>query len=323
MKKESITNKKCIGCGSNLQTTNENEKGYIPPHKYDDSIYCQRCFKLIHYNKKDVSKIDYTNQDIIDKLDTYVFFLTDLFNISNEVINTFKTIKAPKTLLISKSDLIPSSIKLDHIKNNIKEIYDIDNDIIFFSSKKDKSINIEKILLNNNIDKCYIVGFTNAGKSTFINKIRKENIVIESNLPNTTLDFISLKINDINIIDTPGFNLNNTFYNEDDFNLIKRLNPKYYVRPIVYQAKPDQFFNIEDRLVINLSTYSSMVFYMSNLINIKKLYKYEGNLKEMEVQANSDLVIPSLGFINIKKDTIVRINEEMYNLLEIRESIFK
>ena len=321
MKKEDITIKKCIGCGSVLQTINENEVGYIPLEKYNDSSYCQRCFKLIHYNKKVVSKLDYSNQDIINKLDTYVFFLTDLFNISKEVIETYKSINTPKMLLISKSDLIPKDIKLDNIKRNIMDIYNIDDNIVFISSKKN-SFNIENKLKELNINKCYIVGFTNAGKSTFINKIRKENTITESNTPNTTLYFISIKYNNIELIDTPGFNLKKTFYQEDDFDLIKRLNPKYYIKPKVYQAKPEQVFNIEDKLFINISNYSSMIFYMSNLVKIKKIYKHESNYDEIKINANSDIIIPSLGFINIKKECIVKINKEMIDLIEIRKSLF-
>ena len=323
MRKESITIKKCIGCGKVLQYDNPSLDGYIPQNKYDDSSYCQRCFKLIHYNKKIVSNTGYKNKDIIDKLDTYVFFLTDLFNISREVIDTYKSINVSKVLLISKSDLIPDSIKLDRIKDNLKRIYDIKEDILFFSSKKDNCLSfLEKRLRDLNINRCYIVGFTNAGKSTFINKILKDNTITSSNMPNTTLDFIDIRFNDIDIIDTPGFNLEKCFYEENDFNLVKRLNPKYYIKPKVYQSKSDQIFNIEDKLFINVSDYNSLIFYMSNLLKIKKIYKSELDYESINIDGNTDIVIPSVGFINVKKKSVIKINKEMVDFIEIRESLF-
>lgn len=321
MKKENSTNKKCIGCGITLQYDNPLNDGYIPENKYNDSSYCQRCFKLIHYNKKVVSNLNITNDEIINKLDSHVFFLTDLFNISKEVIDTYKKIKTDKILMISKSDLIPKDFKLDKIKNNIKEIYDIKEDIIFFNSKNSVSF-FENKLDKLGIMKCYIVGYTNAGKSTFINKLIDNKIITASNNPNTTLDFMEIKLGDKIIIDTPGFNLNKTFYQEDEFDLIKRLNPKYYIKPLIYQAKPEQYFNIENKLFINLTNYSSIVFYMSNLLKIKKMYKCGEDLEEIKINDNTDIVIPSLGFIKIKKSTTIKINKDMINLIEIRNSLF-
>ena len=44
--------KKCSGCGAILQSINQKDKGYIPPNKITNSNYCERCFQIIHYNKK-------------------------------------------------------------------------------------------------------------------------------------------------------------------------------------------------------------------------------------------------------------------------------
>ena len=38
---------KCIGCGAQLQTADKNAPGYTPKA---DAQYCQRCFRLIHYD---------------------------------------------------------------------------------------------------------------------------------------------------------------------------------------------------------------------------------------------------------------------------------
>ena len=61
----------------------------------------------------------------------YVYFLIDFLNINSETINKFESIKVPKTLIISKLDIIPKSIKDNTIINWLKEEYSITEEIIF------------------------------------------------------------------------------------------------------------------------------------------------------------------------------------------------
>src|SRR5574344_4427 len=103
-------NKKCVGCGIELQNVDQTTLGYTPNL---DKEYCMRCFKLKNYGKNINKKIDFNNQDIINKINeskSYVLFLTDVINISKEVINTFEQIKRPKRLVVTKSDLIPKNV---------------------------------------------------------------------------------------------------------------------------------------------------------------------------------------------------------------------
>ena len=137
--------KKCIGCGSILQCENSELEGYIPSNKIETSDYCQRCFRLKNYGLKNVDKPIISDEDIIKKVNesnSFAFFLVDFLNISSEVINTFKKIKINKALIISKSDLIIKDIRLDKLTNNIRDIYDIKEDIIFLSSKNKFNISL-------------------------------------------------------------------------------------------------------------------------------------------------------------------------------------
>lgn len=327
MKKEStIIIKKCIGCGIILQNDDDSKIGYVPYRNINDASYCQRCFKLKNYNEQIARHVAVDENEVINivnRENKYVFFLIDFLNISDETIKSFKKIKCNKTLIISKSDLIFKDIKLEKIKENIINNYNIMDNVIFLSSKKNYNTNlIFSILDKNNKKSCYILGYTNAGKSTLINNLKGNNEIVESSMPNTTLDLIKIKINKYEIIDTPGFNLNNTFYKEDEHNLIKRINPKYFVSPINYQVKDNQIFLIEDRLYLKGLGENNITFYISNLIKIKKIYKDNNiNYKEIKVDANSDIVISSLGFINVKKDCKLLINEDCIDLIGIRKSI--
>ena len=63
---------------------------------------------------------------------------------------------------------------------------------------------------------------------------------------------------------------------------------------------------------------------MSNMIKIKKIYKDEiDNYKEINVNEDNDVVIASLGFIHVKKKCTIKVNEEYYNLISVRDSILK
>ena len=319
--------KTCLGCGITLQTTDINQVGYIPENKYDDSLYCQRCFKLIHYAKKEVNKPNINNKellDIINKSNSYAFFLVDLYNLNSEIINTFNQIKIPKTLLINKSDLIPRGVKLFYLKENIQRVYNIKSDVIFISTKKDIGKNtFINPLINNHTDTAYILGYTNAGKSSLINKLLTNKVITTSNMPNTTLDLINLKLDDYNIIDTPGFTLSKTFYQDDDWDLIKRINASHTIKPITYQTKENQIFMIEEKIFLKNFDENSITFYLSNLVKLKKLYKEDKlSYKEVIIPENSDVVITNIGFINIKAPCHMMINEEALDLIEVRPSLF-
>ena len=326
--------KKCIGCGTTLQTANVREKGYIREDKYQDSSYCERCFKIIHYNERIVTNLENINDYIlkeVNKKAKYVYFLVDLLNINNDTINTFKSITCPKTLIISIIDIIPNSIKENKIINWLTEEYNIKEEVLFQSSKK--NINT-KALLNKletkNINEVYILGYTNAGKSTLINLLTNatnENKITTSSIPNTTIDFIKIKLDNISIIDSPGFTNTITIYEPEEFDLIKRVMPRTFLKPSTYQVKPISSILIEDKIRLQSSTNNSLTFYISNAINVERVFENNTNLTDKEtitidIPENSDLVIKSLGFINIKKACTLKIHTDKKELFEVRKSMF-
>jgi ribosome biogenesis GTPase A len=330
-------NKKCNGCGTTLQTTEPNNKGYIKEEKYKDSNYCERCYKIIHYNEKIITELDNINEYIIKEVNVkaqYAYFLIDFLNINSETIETFRKINVPKTLIISKLDIIPKSVKETKIINFLKRTYKIEEEILFQSTKK--NINTRKIINNlseNNINEVYILGYTNAGKSTLINKLNElENTKIEpvttSLIPNTTIDFIKIKLNNITIVDSPGFTLKNTLYKANEFDLIKKINPKSFLKPTTYQLKQSASLLIEDKIKITSSIANNYTLYISNDIKTDRIFDKNKILENTNkitilIPENSDLVIKSLGFINIKKECTLTIYSENKDLFEVRNSIFQ
>lgn len=330
--------KKCIGCGVELQNYHKDRIGYTPLNLFE-AKYCERCFKIIHYNSAKVVTLDSDQKDLIDLINKkakHVLFLLDVLNINEETINTFKSISANKTLVVNKIDLLPKSIKLNRVKDFLYNVYNIDSDILFCSSlKKTNLSNIINYLEKNRIKSSYILGYTNAGKSTLINSLfnkyqDNQSFITTSIVPNTTLDFMNIKINDnITLIDSPGFILNESLVNLEDILFYKKINTKKSIKPITIQTKKDMVINIDNKVIIKVldEIKNSLTFYISNDFNINKTFKYkvlnEFTKKDYSFNDNVDLVIKSLGFINIKKECNLEISMMNHNLIEVRKSLFK
>ena len=312
--------KKCLGCGSTLQYSDESLPGYTPKK---DSKICQRCFKLKNYNEKVMTKLSYDNDDIINILNEKadrVFFITDFISLSKKVIDLFNKVNKEKYLVINKTDFIPKSINKEKYVAWIKDEYQVKENIILLSAIKKYNLNE----LNNRVKECknsYICGYTNSGKSTIINELcnlnGKTSNILSSLMPNTTLDVIKVSLDKENwIYDTPGFIIE-TDFNEDCY-------PKNYLKPITIQTKENDIININNMFYIETDEIvNSFTFYVSDKLNIKKEYKYNrsDDYKEYSVDDNSELYLENIGFINIKKKAKIKIY--LFNgYTEVRHSSF-
>ncbi len=301
-------NKKCMGCGVVLQNTEENSLGYTPDI---NNKYCQRCFRLKNYGE--LKRNDIVNtKEIINKVNKSLgiaFFLIDYLNINKETISYFKSLKIEKVLVLSKCDTLRKEMKKSKIINWLRDVYNISEDVLFISNKSNyESSNIIEYLKKKKINTAFIMGITNAGKSTFINSlIDKRKEVLVSDRENTTLDFIKLKVGDYTLYDTPGFSYTN---------LSKKIIKKE-IKPISYVIKENTSIVINNSFKIYFKDKNKVVLYL-NIPIVKKEYKKgELNYKEV-VLDNRDIVLPGLGFINIKDKGEIETNFEIF---EIRKDI--
>lgn len=296
---------KCVGCGIKLQEKDKNELGYTPNLNNE---LCERCFKLKNYNILTNKGINIDNDKLINKineLNACVLFLVDFINLDSEVIDAYKKIKSKKILIITKADIIPKNIKYQKLIQNIKNIYDIKEDLILTSSKTKLNIKtITKICLEEK--NICLAGFTNAGKSSLINTLVGSDITV-SKKSNTTQDFIKLNVDGISIYDAPGFMSN-----------INRENiPRSIIRPITYQFPSKHYLLIQD-IKLNILENSNFTIYVGNEANIIRRKENENVECKIIVPKNSDVIIKGFCFINFKNTCMISLNTKDY---EIRPSI--
>lgn len=313
--------KRCIGCGAVLQNTDKAKNGYTPKL---ENKYCMRCFRLTNYNDLTETETEKDNDKImtvINNSSTFSFFLIDATNITKEAVSIYQNIKTRKCLLLTKIDLLPANITVNNYINKFKNIYNIKEEVYFLSSTKKVNVSkILKIMDSLNLKKAYILGCTNAGKSTLINTMLNNKTITTSRIPNTTLDFINLYIEDKILTDTPGFVTTTTPFITDK-KYYKKIDYKERIKPITYQTKETTSLVLEENYRISNFGLNSVTTYFNNNILVKRDFKSNEDYFETKIMANTDIVIKDLGFINVKKPCTLKISKSLEGLVEFRPSL--
>lgn len=298
-------NRKCMGCGNILK---------------DDELehnICNRCFRLKHYGEYHVTNKD--NSDylkIINNIDSndLVIYVTSLLNLTIMDLSKFKNV----IVVLTKRDILPKSVKDNKIIDYVKNHYNF-KDIEVISSIKNYNLdNLISKIEKYNKKKVYLIGNTNSGKSTLLNKLienySESDIDITTSMyPSTTLDTIEVKINDIEFIDTPGIIDNGSVINYIDYKMLKKITPKKEVKPRTYQIKGKGSLVIEDLVRIDYETNdNSMTIYIANSVNILRVGEANPRLKnlpkrEFNLENDKDIVITDLCFIKFVKGLKVKI----------------
>lgn len=304
---------KCQGCGVVLQSDFIEGIGYT---KKINSEFCNRCFRIKHYN--DYKRVEKTNEDFmpiikeINKTKDLVILLVDLFNIPSSLKDITDTLNNDIILVLTKRDILPVSIYeerlLEYFFNLSRKIVDT----IIISANKNYNMDqlLEKISEYKVSKNVYVVGFTNAGKSTMINKILynytdKLPTITTSILPSTTIDAIEIEINsELTLIDTPGLIEKGSMLDLVDETILKKIVPKKEIRPITYQLRDKQSIYIDSLVKLEIQNENNITIYMSSELNINRSFKDNDKLSNLErhlikISNKEDIVITGLGFIKV------------------------
>ena len=317
-------NKKCLGCGVELQDENMLLDGYTVNLEND---LCQRCFRLKNYGEyQATTKTNEEYQQILEavgKTKDLVVYVTDVLNVEQDLYDIRKFLPNKILLVLNKRDVIPKSVKDEKLIQYFKDKYDFFNDIVVVSCEKNMNIDhlLNRIKFFQVTKQVYVVGHTNAGKSSLINKLiknysdSKQELTI-SPLPSTTLNLINIEINDyLTIIDTPGLIDEGSITNYVDNELLKVITPKKEIKTKTYQLRRGQSIIIGDLVRIDYvdGEKNSFTLYISNDIKTKRIISSRHDVlknlakRTYQLPFNQDIVIKGLGFIKVVNRGVVDI----------------
>lgn len=253
----------CIGCGVAIQTADKAGLGFTPQSALNKGLetgelYCQRCFRLRHYN--DITDVSISDDEFLSLLhevgdsDALVVNVIDIFDFNGSVIPGLPRFVSGNDVLLvgNKQDILPKSVKTGKVTQWLTERAHEEGlrpvDVILTSAQNKQAIKelIEKIDQHRKGRDVYVVGVTNVGKSTLINAIIQEitgnkDVITTSRFPGTTLDKIEIPLDDgSHLYDTPGIIHRHQMAHYLSDKALKLVSPKKEIKPKTYQLNPEQ-----------------------------------------------------------------------------------
>lgn len=307
--------KNCKGCGIRLQDNNVLIEGYTNDLSKD---LCKRCFRLKHYGEYEtVTKSNDEYIEIISKIGktkSLVLYVVDLVSLPNHLEDIKKYLVNNQIILVlNKKDMLPLSVSdkkiIEYIENSCEDSF-IDKVVI----SANKNYNLDKLMRlikkYRTYKNVYVVGNTNAGKSTLINKLI-DNYSVDmseitiSNMPSTTLNEIKIPFKDFYLIDTPGLVDRHNILNFIEEQSIKKISSHKEIKPRTYQIKKGGALIFEDFLRVDYveGERNSFTVFVSNDIKVKRIngkrhdYLKDLAIKKIDLKYHEDIVITGLGFI--------------------------
>lgn len=365
-----MTDIKCIGCGSVLQTNDKKKEGYITESglKKEEPI-CQRCYRLRHYNE--VQEVSMDSGDFLTMLnslyetDSLIVKVIDVFDFEGSIIPSFNRIVGKKQVLavINKIDLLPKSTNTSRLVERAKKMLKDEgitaNDTIAISALKGQHLDelLRKISSMAQGKDVYIVGTTNVGKSTLINKLLEDNtglkhVITTSNVPGTTLGMIDIPLGDNQTMyDTPGIVVDSQISHFVKASDLKFVSPTKEIKAKTFQLNSDQtlFIGNLGRIDYTEGDSNSFSVYCSQHLTVHRTKTtnaddfYSKHFNELlapptieedfltsnydeyhfDLQGASDVLISGLAFISVAKKAKVSVRVPKDVNVTVRPTIFK
>lgn len=271
----------CKGCGIQLQYNHPKLPGYTPKKGSD---YCQRCFRLMHYDDLTISMKTGIDPDSvlqrIDAMDCLVLWVVDLFDFEASMIPGLSRKLSGKDIIMvaTKRDILPETLSPEKIARfvfgRLKELGISIRHLIITSSYETMGMEEvkEAVDMYGHNRPVVVMGRANAGKSTLLNKLMQKSELTSSRYPGTTLDFNPLDIDGIQYIDTPGIEISGSMLMDIREEDLKTIVPYKTIKPLVYQVRGDQSFTIGGLARVDVigCDHASAVFYVCDRLSIHR-----------------------------------------------------
>ncbi|MDF2814312.1 MAG: GTPase [Paenibacillus sp.] len=281
----------CSGCGVKLQTEHSEKIGYLPTSAQErDPLLCQRCYRIKHYNE--ISSATVNSADFLEILsqlgrtDALIVHIVDLFDFEGSLISGLHRFvgNAPVLLVVNKIDLLPKSINSNRILNWAQKQAKLNgiwtSKVVLCSARKnigfDRVVDaLSEFRGNRNVA---VVGATNVGKSTLINRLIRDFSDLDGELttspyPGTTLGVVNIPLDDGKfIIDTPGIVYTSRMSELVEKKDLQIVLPDKPIKPTVFQLNEQQslFFGGFARFDFVKGERQSFTCYMSNALSIHR-----------------------------------------------------
>lgn len=333
LQKDSIMIKHCLGCGIVLQNKDQEKDGYVQDITND---LCERCFRIEHYNEyKVVSKENQDYLKIIQNIPSNHLIVVVLSLFEFGALEKLNSLFGENIILcLTKRDIFPKSLIDEKIKKYFSDKVHCLETLVVSSIKNYQLDELYNAILKHSHGKdVYVVGYTNSGKSTLINKFIKNYSdlkikITESRYPSTTLDTIRIPLKEFTLIDTPGLIDNGNMMHYLDISLLKKYQVNKEIKPKIYQIRQSGMFVIDDLLVVKYHTLEkkdSLILFINNSVSVLHRSWKEDIFcpvnKGKFFVSNQEIVIEGLCFFKV----VGRVELEIYTKYDIsvytRESL--
>lgn len=236
--------KKCIGCGSILQNTDSESRGYAKSLEND---YCQSCFRLKHY--RDFKRVKATVDDgatlsFIESFKGTIFWVLDIMHLNQSLHSgLLRSLRNKEVVLIvNKRDLLPKDTSDNKLKQSIMRALKYEDvsltEILFVSALKRNTL--EPLLPYIEDGDCAVVGCVNAGKSSILNRLLGKEDLSVSPVASTTADVVRIETGAHDLYDTPGLSTETALLDKVGDEALVMLSPQKTIKPMVFQLYQKQ-----------------------------------------------------------------------------------
>lgn len=281
-------NKICKGCGAILQQKDAKTIGYTPKQ---DADYCQRCFRIQHYDDVTISMKQGIDSDkVLQKIanmDALILWVVDLFDFEANIVQGLNRHLAGKDIILvgTKRDLLPDTLgnqKLAQFMLARLKLQGIQIQGIVICGDLARGANRED---NGSIDEVeeaikryrkgrdvVVMGMANAGKSTLLNAFLGKQELTTSRYPGTTLDVVPIVQQEYTLYDTPGLTRYDSLLTLISDQVLKTVLPSKRLKARNYQLRKHQSLAVGGLARLDLAGCDnvSCVCYFSSNLNIHR-----------------------------------------------------